>query len=155
MKHKKRIVGFVLGLVLVAGVVWVMLAPRDPLFHGKPESYWLTNIAYGMSLSEDQNKEQVQRWRDFGLEGLRVLERGLSANRGQAYRKFYSRLGTFMSGGVMRLLPVPLRQTDQGTRQCVLDLLHRMGKDARPAFPTNGCSLLSRCSKRCATSSPC
>jgi len=121
-------------MVFIGGLAIVALSPRDPIFHGKPESQWITNIVYGMSLSEDQNKEQVQRWRDFGPAGLRVLERGLDVNRGGKYRKFYSRLTRILPNSVMRLLPAPQRQADQGARQCVLDLLRRMGEDAHPAW---------------------
>lgn len=135
MKHKRRIVGIALGVMLVAGVAWIMLSPRDPLFHGKPESYWITNIAYGMSLTDAQNKEQVQRWRDFGPEGLRVLERGLATKRGQTYRNIHGRLARILPGALLRLLPTPPPKIMGGTRHIVLDLLGRMGKDAHPAWP--------------------
>jgi HEAT repeat protein len=135
MKHKRRMVGIALGVMLVAGVAWVMLSPRDPLFHGKPESYWITNIAYGMSLTDAQNKEQVQRWRDFGPKGLQVLERGLAPNRGRTYQNFHRRLASILPGPLLRLLPTPPPKTVGGTRHCVADLLCRMGKDAYPAWP--------------------
>ena len=131
----RLIAGLGFGMVLIAGLAFVALAPRDPLFHGKPESQWITTIGYGMSLSETQNKEQVQRWRDFGPEGLRVLERGLAANRAPRYRSIYEGLGKFLPNGCMRLLPTPPPKTVGGTRHIVADLLCRMGKDAYPAWP--------------------
>lgn len=134
-RRKRLIVGFAFGIVFVGGLAFVALLPRDPLFHGKPESQWITNIVYGMSLSEAQNKEQVQRWRDFGPEGLRVLERGLAANRAPRYRSIYDRLAKFLPNGFMRLLPVPPPKTVGGTRHCVADLLCRMGTNARLAWP--------------------
>jgi len=136
--HKRRwrlIAGVGFGVVLVGGLALVALAPRDPLFHGKRESEWITNIVYGISLSEDRNKEQAQRWRDFGPEGLQVLERGLAANRAPKYRSFYEGLGKFLPNGCMRLLPTPPPKTVGGTRHIVADLLCRMGKDAYPAWP--------------------
>src|SRR5262245_34788124 len=117
----RLIAGLGFGVVLVGGLAFVALAPRDPLFHGKPESYWITNIAYGMSLTGAQNKQQVQRWRDFGPEGLRVLERGLAVNRGQTYRNVYRRASGRLPAFIVKLLPSPRQMTDLGTRQCILD----------------------------------
>ena len=132
-----------LGIILIGCLALVALAPRELFFHGKPESQWITNIVYGMSLSEDQNKEQVQRWRDFGPEGLRVLERGLAPNRGLTYQKLYGRLASILPGPTLRLLPAPPPKTVGGTRHIVMDLLCRMGKDAYPAWPA-----VARCRSR-------
>ena len=124
-----------LAIIFIGCLAFVALAPREPLFHGKPESQWLTNIVYGMSLSEAQNKEQVQRWRDFGPEGLRVLERGLAPNRGLIYQRLYGRLASILPGPALRFLPAPPPKIVGGTRHIVMDLLCRMGKDAYPAWP--------------------
>jgi hypothetical protein len=132
MNHKGRIAGIAVGVILATGVAWVALQPRDPIFHGRRESEWITNIVY---LSEDQNNQQVQRWRDFGPGGLRVLERGLAANRAPKYLNAYDRLAKFLPNGLMRLLPTPPPKTVGGTRYQVVDLLCRMGKDAHPAWP--------------------
>src|SRR5206468_12162958 len=98
-------------------------------------SEWITNIVYGMSLSEDQNKKQVQRWRDVGPEGLRVLEGGLAPNRGATYQNFHRRLTSILPGPLLRLLPRPPPKIMGGRRLCAVDLLCRMGKDAYPASP--------------------
>jgi hypothetical protein len=132
MKHKKRIAILALGALLIAAVVWAVSLPRDPMFHGKRESEWITNIVYK---SEDQYKELVQQWRDFGPEGLRVLERGLAANRAQKYQKIYYRLAKYLPNSVMRLFPTPPPKTEGGTRYLVVHLLCNMGKDAYPAWP--------------------
>jgi peptidoglycan/LPS O-acetylase OafA/YrhL len=105
MPTRRRILLFALALVLLSGLAWLAMSPRDPLFHGKPESQWITNIVYGMGLSEEQNREQVQRWRDFGPDGLRVLERGLAAKHGRAYQTIHRRLASFLPGALFRLLP--------------------------------------------------
>src|SRR5262245_29853707 len=97
MKHKRRILILTLGVALVGGMAWVLLASRDPNFHGKPESQWITNIAYGMQISEDQNKAQIQQWKDLGPEGLAVLGRGLAVNRSPKYQKVH--------GGLSSILP--------------------------------------------------
>lgn len=123
------------GILLVGVLALVALAPRDPLFHGKRESQWITNIAYGMSLTGDQNKEQTQRWREFGPDGLRVLERGLAPNRRVTYQKIHGRLASMLPGFLVRLLPNPPPKSVGGTRLCVVDLLCRMGKEAYPSWP--------------------
>ena len=136
MKHTRYLLLFALAVLLLGGLGWLVLPPRDPLFHGKRESEWITNIVYGMHLSEEQNREQGQRWRDFGREGLRVLERGLAkAPRARAYRMFHRQLEPKLPRALVRLLPAPRMDTQSGTRMCVLDLLWRMGKDARSAWP--------------------
>ena len=137
MKHKRRIVLIALAVVVGGGLLlgWLALLPRDPLFHGKPESEWIKGVAYGMSLSDSQNREQAQRWRNFGPEGLRVLERGLYPSHGHTYRKLYRRVSPKLPRILVGWLPSPPMDITRGTRMNVLDLLWRMGKDARPAWP--------------------
>src|SRR5687768_3223933 len=110
MRRKWRISLFALAAVLAAVLflVWFFFMPaRDRMFHGKPESEWLTNIVYDVQLSDSENKAQVQRWVDFGPEGLRVLERGLEPGRGYRYRKFYRRYAYKLPRFIVRLLPSP------------------------------------------------
>lgn len=135
MKHKKRNSIIALFVLLSAGAIWLALNPPDPRFRGLPESQWITNIAYGMSLTEAKNNEQIQRWRDFGPEGLRVLERGLAPSRAQIYRNIYNRLAKVLPRPVLNLFPTPGPKTTGGTRACVMDLLTRMEKNAWPAWP--------------------
>src|SRR5262245_11453802 len=137
MQRKWRIALFALATLaagLLAAVVWLLMQDRDGMFHGKRESEWITNIVYGMQLSEDQSKAQVQQWRDFGEEGLRILERGLDRSRGYRYRKFHRRYALKLPGFVRGGLPPPAMDASFGTRMCVLSLLCRMEKDAWPAW---------------------
>ena len=80
---KKRLLGlyFILfgaGLLLVifaVSVARLALQTREPLFRGKPESYWIEHLSY-------RDKDQVKQWRAFGPDGVRVLVRALEkANR--------------------------------------------------------------------------
>ena len=137
MRRKRRIGLFALATLLAAGVAtlaWFFLPERDRMFHGKPESQWVTNIVYGMQLSDDQSKAQAQRWRDFGPEGLRVLERGLEPSRGHRYRKLYRRYAPKLPRSIVGLLPAPAMDHSPGTRMCVLSLLCRMETNAWPAW---------------------
>src|SRR5262245_39920897 len=127
MNRKRHIAMLAVGVVLLVGSVWLALRPRDPLFRGKRESEWITNIAYGMTLSESQNQEQVRRWIDFGPEGLRVLERGLKPPPGRTYQKIYRRVSPWCPASLRRLLPSPGPNVSGGRRMLVLDLLSRMG----------------------------
>src|SRR5437879_4838743 len=136
MRSAKRIWLFALFAALLLGALGsLVLRPRDPLFHGRPESVWIAGITYGMSLSDDQNREQSRRWREFGPEGLRVLSRALDKNQGRPYRKFYRWLAPKLPGFLVRLMPAPKGDSTRSTRMIVLDLLWRMGKDARAATP--------------------
>jgi hypothetical protein len=126
--RKRRICLFALATVLAAALAWFFLPARDPIFHGKPESEWLTNIVYG------ESKAQVQQWRGFGPEGLRVLERALKPSREYRYRKYYRRYAYKLPRFIVRLLPSPSADKSYSTRMCVLDLLKRMDKDGWPAW---------------------
>ena len=137
MQRKRRIGLFALATLLaaiLAVIAWFLLPNRDPMFHGKPDSEWVTNIVYGMQLSDDQSKAQVQQWRDFGPEGLRVLERALEPSRGFRYRQFHRRYGWKLPRWVHNLLPDASMDKSSGTRMCVLSLLCRMETNAWPAW---------------------
>jgi hypothetical protein len=137
MPRKWRVGLFAVATLLaaaLAALAWSFLPERDRIFHGKPESEWVTNIVYGMQLSDDQSKAQAQQWRDFGPEGLRVLERGLDPSHGHRYRKFYRRYTPKLPRRVVDLLPRPTMDHSPGTRMCVLSLLCRMETNAWPAW---------------------
>ena len=131
------VVSFCLVGSLIAG--WFVFRPGDPLFYGKPESVWISEIKYGMSMSDDETKEQVERWKQFGPEGLQVLRRGLrNANptATRVYRRIYRRISPKLPRIVLKMLPAFPQDKGQGARMCILDLLCRMsphGDEARDA----------------------
>jgi hypothetical protein len=135
MQRKRRISLFALAAlvaVFLGALAWFFLPERDRMFHGKPESEWVTNIVHGTQLSDDESKAQAQQWRDFGPEGLRVLERGLEPPSGHRYRKFWLRYARTLPRWVLKLLPRPAR--DHPTRMSVLSLLCSMETNAWPAW---------------------
>jgi hypothetical protein len=137
MRRKWRISLFALAIFLgaaLAAIAWFFPPERDRMFHGKRESEWVANIVYDVQLSDAENKAQVKRWRDFGPEGLRVLERGLEPSRGHRYRQFWRRYAWNLPGWVRNLLPPPGTDKSYSTRMCVINLLCRMDKDAWPAW---------------------
>src|SRR5687767_3167810 len=136
MKRKRRIRLFALGAlagVLLAALT-LFLPERDRMFGGKAESEWVTNIVYGADLSDDEERAQAKRWRDFGPEGLRVLERGLEPSRGHRYRKFHRRYAPKLPTSMAGLLPQPTVDKSSGTRMSVISLLSRMETNAWPAW---------------------
>ena len=131
MQRKRRIAFFALATLVAAvltALAWFFLPAGDPIFHGKRESEWLTNIVYG------ESKARIQQWRDFGPEGLRVLERGLEPGRGYRYRKFYRRYAYKLPRSIVRLLPSPATDKSYSTRMCVISLLSDMDTNAWPAW---------------------
>ncbi len=133
--HRNRIkwivcgVLFVLTASLVAG--WLAIIPRDPLFHGKPESYWIQHLSYN-------DDEQARQWREFGPDGVRVLVRGLErADRpaDRFYRRLYRRMLRVLPGSWIRLMPAPREDLTRSTHMIVIDVLARLGSDAMLATP--------------------
>jgi len=102
------------------------------VFRGKPEQYWITNVAYPPSDVE------MQQWEEFGPEGIRVLIRGLEkANRSpeKAYRSIYRRVAPHLPGASARWLPNPRTDTTRATTMCLIALIDRLGTNATTAEP--------------------
>jgi hypothetical protein len=132
MKSKRRNLLLALFVALLGGAAWLLHPSRDPLFHGRPESEWIKSIEY---IGDDQ---QIKQWREFGLEGIGVLVRGLAnANHPleRFYCKTYNRIAPRLPGVLFRWLPAPKMDSTYWTRMCVVSLLSRLGKDARLATP--------------------
>ncbi len=123
---------FVLAILLFAvlgGIAWRVLRPHEAVLRGKPESEWIKSIKY------NGDDAQTQQWRELGPDGLRLLAGTL--DRGRLYRKTYRwimpRLPGVLSRPLSRRLPAPADA--HSTRMCVIDLLSRLGKDAKPVEP--------------------
>src|SRR5437016_14185852 len=64
MSSPKRILLFALfAAFLLAALGSLVLRPRDPLFHAKPQSAWMAGLTYGTSLHADEYQEQRRQWR--------------------------------------------------------------------------------------------
>jgi len=125
MKSKRRILSVAPLVVLLAGLTWLLLPPPERFFHGKPESYWIERLSDGRwSLAQDQ----VEQWKEFGPEGVRVLIRALDkADRPleRTYRTAWRKMGSLLPRDWMRQLPSPRSDSTRLTRQSVTDLLWR------------------------------
>ena len=135
MKRRLRILVLVLLVAVMGGLAWRVLRPHDRLLHGKSEREWINSIAYS------GDDAQTKRWRALGPEGLRLLGRTL--DRGRFYRKAYRwmmpRLPGVLNQYFYRWLPTPADA--HKTRMCVIDLLARFDKDAKPVEPAIGRAL--------------
>ena len=135
---RSAIIAFGIVLTLLLGVItWRLSLPQEPLFHDRPESEWIKGIVYPVGLSQAQVQEQIQRWRDFGPEGLQVLARALDRPpAGRRYRNCYERLSKVLPYSLMRHLRTPGPRISGGPRHCVVVLLDQMGRDAWPVWPS-------------------
>ncbi len=132
MKKLTRISFAVLLFVILCVVAWLFLPARDPLFQGKPESAWITNIVYNGS------DAQTKQWQEYGPDGVRVLVRGLNkANHPleRAYRNTYRRMAPRLPGFFLRFLPAPRTDSGRATRMSVVELIAKLGKIADFATP--------------------
>lgn len=122
-------------LVIAAGAAWLVMKPRDSMFHGRWESEWIKSIQY------NGTDEQTRQWLALGPDGARLLGRAL--DRGRQYRKVYHWLMPRLPGPFARLLSQHLSDpaTNHSTRMCVVSLLGSLGKDAKPAEPAIGRAL--------------
>jgi HEAT repeat protein len=132
MKNLTRMVLAALFVAILCTVAWLALPQRDPVFHGKPESAWITNIVY------NGPDEQTKQWQEFGPDGVQVLIRGLNKAKHpleRAYRITYSKLSSKLPGGLLRLLPNPRADSGRATRMSVVELIAKLGKVADIATP--------------------
>ena len=104
---------------------------RDPLFHGKPESAWISQISYS-------DESQIKDWLEFGPDGVRVLVRGLQKAGHpiqRRYRQMYRTGLRWLPRPVIRLLPNPRQDSTRSTRMCIVQVLARLGNNAATATP--------------------
>ncbi|MBL9171431.1 MAG: HEAT repeat domain-containing protein [Verrucomicrobiales bacterium] len=130
IRNRLLLVGLLLVIVSM-GVVWAVVRPRDPIFHGKPETLWIEQLAYN-------DTEQVKQWREFGPDGVGVLVRaleGASRPADRFYRSAVRRMSQVLPGGVLGLLPAPREDATRITRMKVVDLLSSLRKDVHAAVP--------------------
>jgi hypothetical protein len=131
MNKRKRIVIVlfsVLAVVAIASIVaFQMIKPRDPLFRGRPESEWISGLKY-------RDEAQVDQWRGFGPDGVRVLVRALEAANRPADRA-YRAAWRILPRALAHRLPAPREDATRVTRATVTELLSRLSPDAPLATP--------------------
>jgi len=129
MKKRRRTLIVLLILIGIGIIASLLIWTGEPIFQGKPESYWITNIVYRGP------DEQVERWRGFGAEGVQLLTRYLDRGSGwqTTYHKLYRRFASRAPGVLVRLCPKPV--DNRATRMCVLNLLNSLSN--RDAGDTN------------------
>ncbi|HEX3799613.1 MAG TPA: HEAT repeat domain-containing protein [Verrucomicrobiae bacterium] len=129
MRRPIRILFLCVLAIVVATAGWWALRSRDPMLQGKRGSDWIKGIAY------NGDDAQTQQWRELGPDGLKLLARKL--DQGRYYRKCYRWLMPRLPGQLNRTLShqLPNPADAHPTRMCVISLLSRLGKDAKPVEP--------------------
>ncbi len=136
-RRMRRRLLLALLVVSLGGLTWLLLPAPDPLFHGRPESEWIKTIRFfGADSSIAARQEQIERWRNWGPDGLRVLAHALD-KADHPIQRHYRRLYRFLSAGLpgflVRRLPSPGVIVIGGQPVDVILLLSLLGKDALPA----------------------
>lgn len=122
---RRRGIGIFSAVLLLGAMAWLMMRTRDPMFEGKPESHWFTNITYRAE------QEEVDKWKSYGPDGARILIKALKKGNGPLERS-YAKLWPKLPGLVRDRLPGPVNST--AVRMCAADMLGRM-HDSKLAMP--------------------
>jgi hypothetical protein len=115
----------VCGVLLVAAVfgfcVWAPWEPREPVYDGKPLSYWLSypSTPAVRTIASDSNAIPLL---------IRALDRK-DTLLGRGYLRVWPKLPPPIRSHV----PRPINNFDR--RACAMDVLGRMGPSANPSIP--------------------
>lgn len=126
-KRRKLWLALIIITILVTIASWLAQPEPDPIFHGRPESDWISGVRY-------YDDAQAKQWHEFGPEGVQVLIRGLDKlNHGwdRKYRETYRKTPRLLR----RILPQPKPDTTHSKRMELVSLLSRLGPDAKEATP--------------------
>ncbi len=77
MPNRRRIPLLLLALALSSIVAWQMLRPREPIYQGKPESYWLSTLAKPYRAQDD-----LQQWEALGPDAVPLLLKVVARKEG-------------------------------------------------------------------------
>lgn len=122
MRKRRQIWLAAIVVTLLTVIASFLVQPDpDPLFRGRPESDWISSVRY-------YDERQAEQWREFGLEGVQVLTRGLEKLlRAKDYRYlvFYRQVPFQLR----RLLPAPKMDATRGKRMSIIFLLVQLNSD--------------------------
>jgi hypothetical protein len=112
---------------ILGGVGWLLLRPsgREPIYAGKPESYWLQSLGKGAWQAADSQK--------LGSDTVPVLVKALERREGvlrSSYLSMWPRLPDWLKGHLTKPTDTALVGRLTATMQ-----LTKMGKAAQPAIP--------------------
>ncbi|EEF57459.1 HEAT repeat domain-containing protein, partial [Pedosphaera parvula] len=113
--------------LLLVGLAWQILRAQSyRLIQGKTEAEWIKSITYrGESAETDQ-------WRALGPQGIEMLVKALNAGNGPLESR-YARIWPSLPDFLRHWLPVPVNS--YSTRMCAINMLERLGPDAKSAIP--------------------
>jgi hypothetical protein len=131
---KRSIIVASAGVLLLTGVLWWALLPREPVYGGKPVSYWLSD-------RREKTFTHTPTPFDFPDHTIPVMDSNAvpflvaAVNRRDgASRRLYTRLRTSMPHLVEARLPDP--EPLSGIHFNAANALGSLGKDARAAVPS-------------------
>ncbi|MDB6109621.1 MAG: domain protein repeat-containing protein [Pedosphaera sp.] len=81
MRKRSRITFAVLALVAISLLAWVLLALRDRVVNGRPESYWISTLSMNGFFSQTD----VQQWQELGPDGVVILVKALGEGKGPVW----------------------------------------------------------------------
>lgn len=130
MRKRIRSLLVVLLFAVLGGLAWQVLRPREPVYQGRPISYWIDHtgeisLAGNASIGEWNGPQLDSNAVPFLVKALQTRDGRLGA----AYRNAWLRSPLF----VRKLLPRPIwvRAVPVSAAQA----LGQLGKDAKPAIP--------------------
>ncbi|MDB6125248.1 MAG: domain containing protein [Pedosphaera sp.] len=126
MRKRFRILVVISIVAVLSVLAGLIIRSHEPVFHGKPESYWFTNITYNAA------SDEIKQWESFGPEGIRFLIRGLNKGNNpleRAYFNTWPKLPSFLRNQ----LPQPVDATS--IRMQSVDMLGRLKSDPKIVVP--------------------
>ncbi|WP_150107346.1 HEAT repeat domain-containing protein [Pedosphaera parvula] len=133
MRKKPGIIIVALVTLLVAGLLWPVLHPREPMFHGKPESFWLYGLTntFNPALVSAWSAHQ-RTWNEFGPEAVPLLVKAMQLQESPA-QKAYSKYWNKLPARAQNLLPAPVNYSQ--IRIGALIMLNSVGRRHRVPLP--------------------
>src|SRR5690348_9242696 len=132
MKTKRFRIGLAILVVAIVGVVlWQVLRLREPVYNGKPISYWI-DASGRMFTWSDPPDSFFKGFPLLDSNAVPFLARALQREDGRlrvAYQNAWLRSPTWLH----KRLPRPIREA--WVRRAVAQALGNLARDAKPAIP--------------------
>jgi hypothetical protein len=133
MRKRFRIVLAILIVAITGGVTWLALRPREPVYLGKPMSFWVNSLdAYNPYGAPSDYGIFEKNRHLLGTNAVTIVIRALEKRdpHGQAiYERVLARLPAWLG----RQLPGPVYTAS--LRGHALDMFSMLTTDAKPAIP--------------------
>ncbi|MDB6112028.1 MAG: domain containing protein [Pedosphaera sp.] len=126
MRKRFRIVLVILLAAFLGGVAWEVLRESEPVYKGKPLSYWVNSLGNGEGDMVKGN------WRGLGSNAVPILVLALGKRDG-IDRDLYEKAWPHLPAWARRRLSRPVQAVV--LRENAIDMLNALSMDAKPAIP--------------------